>query len=489
MGRARVRFAPSPTGHLHVGGARTVLFNWLFARHHGGSFVLRIEDTDVERSTEASVDAIVDSIRWLGLDWDEGPLVGGDRGPYFQSERLDIYRGYADKLVRAGSAYQCYCTPEELEQSRASAMSRGEGPGYPGRCRNLSCEERRAFEAEGRKPALRFRVNEGETVVDDIIRGRVRFENKFIDDFVILRSDGFPTYNFAAVVDDTLMEISHVIRGDEHLSNTPKQIMMYRALGFDLPKFAHVSMILGPDRAKLSKRHGATSIAQYREQGYLPDALVNYLALLGWSYDAAQQIFSKQELIEKFSLEKVSKNPAVFDPEKLLWMNGHYLRELDPAALADLAVDHLMASGLLAAQPQGEEAERIRRIVALLQERMRTVRDIATVGDFFFKDEIAYHAEAFETFLERDYVPGALRELRRRLEDLRSFTAGDVERVLRGYAGEVGRKAAEIIHPVRVALTGRAASPGLFQVMELLGKARTVARLDAALAEVLRRGA
>lgn len=484
MQQVRVRFAPSPTGYLHVGGARTVLFNWLFARHHGGIFVLRIEDTDVERSTEASVDAIIDSIKWLGLDWDEGPIVGGRYGPYFQSERLETYREHADKLVRAGHAYPCYCTPEELEESRKAAINRGEALGYSGRCRHLSPEERRAFEAEGRKPALRFKVEEGETVVDDIIRGEVRFDNKFIDDFVILKSDGFPTYNFAAVVDDTLMEISHIIRGDEHLPNTPKQIMMYRALGFDLPKFAHVSMILGPDRTKLSKRHGATSVMQYRDEGYLPDALVNYLVLLGWAYDAEQQIFSRQELIEKFSLEKVSKNPAVFDPEKLLWMNGHYLRALDVETLADLAVGHLVESGLLTARPREQEMPRIRRIVALFQERMRTVKDIVTLGDFFFTEEVAYDPEAFSKFLTQDYVPEAFRELRRRLDNTSPFTAPEVEKVLRGYAAEVGRKAGEIIHPTRVALTGRTASPGLFEVIELLGKSTTCSRLDAALAKL-----
>lgn len=484
MGRVRVRFAPSPTGHLHVGGARTVLFNWLFARHHGGTFVLRIEDTDVERSTEASVDAIIDSIRWLGLDWDEGPIVGGRYGPYFQSERLETYREYADRLLSTGHAYQCYCTPDELEEARKAALGRGESVGYSGRCRHLSPEERRAFEAEGRKPALRFRVDEGETVVRDLIRGEVRFANRFIDDFVILKSDGYPTYNFAAVVDDTLMEISHIIRGDEHLPNTPKQIMIYRALGFDLPEFAHVSMILGPDRTKLSKRHGATSIAQYREDGYLPDALVNYLVLLGWAYDATQQIFSREELIEKFTLEKVSKNPAVFDPDKLLWMNGHYLRATDVKILASLAVEHLAQAGLVPASPDKREMARIEKIVGLLKERMRTVKDVVALGDFFFTEGVSYDAEAFEKFLARDYVPEALLEIRRRLGALGEFTAAEVERVLRGYAAEVGRKAGDVIHPVRVAVTGRAASPGLFEVLELLGKDVTCSRLDAALAKL-----
>ncbi|MGE5588456.1 MAG: glutamate--tRNA ligase [Clostridia bacterium] len=484
MGRVRVRFAPSPTGHLHVGGARTVLFNWLFARHHGGTFVLRIEDTDVERSTEASVDAIIDSIKWLGLDWDEGPVVGGRYGPYFQSERLETYREHAERLLSTGRAYPCYCTAEELEDARKAMLGRGESVGYSGRCRHLSPEERRAFEAEGRKPALRFKVDDGETVVRDLIRGEVRFENRFIDDFVIMKSDGYPTYNFAAVVDDTLMEISHVIRGDEHLPNTPKQLMMYRALGFDPPEFAHVSMILGPDRTKLSKRHGATSIEQYREDGYLPDALVNYLVLLGWAYDATQQIFSRDELVEKFTLEKVSKNPAVFDPDKLLWMNGYYLRATEVGTLAKLAVEYLARAGLTPAAPGGREMARIERIIGLLRERMHTLKDVVALGDFFFTQGVTYEAEAFEKFLARDYVPETLREIRRRLGSLREFTAAEVEKVLRGYAAEVGRKAGDVIHPVRVAVTGRAASPGLFEVLELLGKDVTCSRLESALARL-----
>lgn len=462
-----------------------MLFNWLFARHHGGAFVLRIEDTDVERSTEASVDAIIDSIRWLGLDWDEGPIVGGAYGPYFQSQRLDIYREYAERLLSTGHAYRCYCTPEELEKARAAALERGESSGYSGRCRHLSPEERRAFEAEGRKPVIRFKVDDGETVVNDLIRGEVRFENRFIDDFVILRSDGYPMYNFAAVVDDTLMRISHIIRGDEHLPNTPKQIMMYRALGFEVPKFAHVSMILGPDRTKLSKRHGATSIEQYREDGYLPDALVNYLVLLGWAYDSSQQIFSREELVEKFSLERVSKNPAVFDPDKLLWMNGYYLRATDARTLAHLAVQHLARAGFVPKAPDDREMARIERIMGLLRERMRTVKDVVTVGDFFFTEHVSYDPGAFEKFLAREDAPEILGEVKRRLWALGDeFTAERIEGVLRGYAAELGRKAGDVIHPVRVAVTGRAASPGLFEVLEVLGREATCSRLDDALSRL-----
>jgi nondiscriminating glutamyl-tRNA synthetase len=441
MSKVRVRFAPSPTGYLHIGGARTMLFNWLFARHHGGSLILRIEDTDVERSTDASTDAIIESIKWLGLDWDEGPIVGGEYGPYFQSERLDIYREYAERLLKSGHAYRCYCTPEELSEAREAAMKAGKPPGYTGRCRQLSLEMIRAYEAQGRKPALRFKVPEGETVVNDIVRGDVVFQNEHIDDFVILKSDGYPTYNFAVVIDDALMKITDVIRADEHLPNTPKQIMMYKALGFELPRFAHVSMILGKDKTKLSKRHGATSVTQYRDDGYLPEALINYLVLLGWAYDAEQQIFSREELIQKFTLDKVSKNPAIFDPDKLLWMNGHYIREQDNEVLVDLAIDHLRKAGLVSEEPSNEELSKVRAVVSILKERIRTMGDIVSQGDFFFTDEFAVDDEAISKFLTRDYVPETFEALKARLEAASPFNRQAVEEVIRGYAKEVGRKA------------------------------------------------
>ncbi|HOB89161.1 MAG: glutamate--tRNA ligase [Bacillota bacterium] len=486
MSKVRVRFAPSPTGYLHIGGARTMLFNWLFARHHGGSLILRIEDTDVERSTDASTDAIIESIKWLGLDWDEGPIVGGEYGPYFQSERLDIYREYAERLLKSGHAYRCYCTPEELSEAREAAMKAGKPPGYTGRCRQLSLEMIRAYEAQGRKPALRFKVPEGETVVNDIVRGDVVFQNEHIDDFVILKSDGYPTYNFAVVIDDALMKITDVIRADEHLPNTPKQIMMYKALGFELPRFAHVSMILGKDKTKLSKRHGATSVTQYRDDGYLPEALINYLVLLGWAYDAEQQIFSREELIQKFTLDKVSKNPAIFDPDKLLWMNGHYIREQDNEVLVDLAIDHLRKAGLVSEEPSNEELSKVRAVVSILKERIRTMGDIVSQGDFFFTDEFAVDDEAISKFLTRDYVPETFEALKARLEAASPFNRQAVEEVIRGYAKEVGRKAGEVIHPLRVALTGRSVSPGIFEVMEILGKDACCRRIDSALKKLAR---
>ncbi|HHY09450.1 MAG TPA: glutamate--tRNA ligase, partial [Firmicutes bacterium] len=346
MNTVRVRFAPSPTGYLHVGGARTALFNWLFARHHSGVFVLRIEDTDLARSSEEATQVILDALEYLGLDWDEGPKVGGDYGPYHQSERLDIYRKYAQKLLAAGRAYECFCTPEELEAKRKELIAKNKASHYDRRCLHLSAEEKEALRSKGIKPAIRFRaVSEGETEVADLIRGKVVFENTQIDDFVIYKSDGTPTYNFAVVVDDALMKISHVIRGEDHLSNTPKQIQIYDALGLPLPKFAHIPMILGPDKALLSKRHGATSVMEFSKEGYLPQAMVNYLSLLGWGYDDSQTMFSVPDLIEKFSLERVSKNPAVFDLQKLEWMNGVYIRELSLEELYKKALPFWQKAG------------------------------------------------------------------------------------------------------------------------------------------------
>ncbi len=323
-GRAevRVRFAPSPTGELHIGGARTALFNWLFAKHHRGKFILRIEDTDVARSSDKFYRVVLDNLRWLGLDWDEGPERGGRYSPYLQSQRLHIYEKYAHVLLEQGEAYLCYCTPQELEDHRRRLKKEGESLRYIGKCWDLSSEERKRLEDEGRKPALRFKVPPGTTWVDDLLRSRVSFENRLIGDFIILKSDGTPAYNFACVIDDSLMKITHVIRGDEHLSNTPRQVLLYRALGFPLPHFAHIPLILGKDSSKLSKRHGATSVSHYREQGYLPWTMVNYLALLGWSTADSQQFFDRDELIQKFTLERVGKSAAILDPMKLEWMNG-----------------------------------------------------------------------------------------------------------------------------------------------------------------------
>lgn len=477
----RVRFAPSPTGYLHIGGARTALFNWLFARQMKGTFVLRIEDTDMERSTEASVRAILESMAWLGLDWDEGPGKEGAYGPYFQTQRFATYRRYAEELLAKDLAYPCYCTPEELAERRQAAAAAGLPPRYDGRCRHLAPEQRAACAAAGRKPAVRFKVTEGNTVVDDLIRGKMEFDNSLLEDFVIMKSDGAPTYNFAVVIDDALMEISHVIRGDDHISNTPRQILIYQALGLELPAFAHIPMILGPDHTRLSKRHGATSVSQYRDEGYLPEALVNYLALLGWSYDGTQQIFAREELVAKFTLDKVSKNPAVFDQVKLTWMNGLYIKEAGLARLTELALPYLQAAGLAGENPAVAEQAYIQSVVGAVQDKIKLVSQVAEFADYFFSDDFTVTEEGFRKHLSKDYVPDALAGLARRFAALSDFSEAETERALREYSDELGFKAAALIHPLRVALTGRTVSPSIFTVVGLLGKEKVMQRIERAL--------
>lgn len=486
MDTVRVRFAPSPTGHLHVGGARTALFNWLFARHHGGRFILRIEDTDLERSREEATRGILDSLRWLGLDWDEGPDVGGDVGPYFQSQRLDLYRRYAQRLLELGRAYPCFCTPEEVEARREALRAAGEAPRYDRRCFHLSPEERQRRIAAGEPHVIRFLADqEGDLVVDDLIRGPVHFERRVVDDFVVIKSDGYPTYNFAVVVDDYSMGITHVIRGEEHLSNTPRQIQVYEAMGWPLPRFAHLPIILGPDRSKLSKRHGATWVGQFREEGYLPEALVNYLALLGWAYDDRHEIFSVEELIEKFTLDKVSKNPAIFDRQKLDWMNGVYIRQLSLDRLTQLAHERLAGAGILPAQLDDAERMRLQAVVALLQVRVQSLADFVPMAGYFFQDEIVYDEKAARKFLLPDYVPSLFARLKKILqgrsdEQLREeHLAEEIHRLQEAF----GLKPKDVMQPIRVAVTGNSFSPGLYDVLSLVGVRRVLARLERALKE------
>lgn len=484
--RVRVRFAPSPTGALHVGSARTALFNWLFARHHGGAFILRIEDTDATRSTEESTRTILEGLRWLGIDWDEGPEVGGPYGPYFQSERLEHYQRFADELVKRGYAYPCYCTPEEVNQRRQAMREAGLDPKYDRRCRGLSAEERRRLEAEGRRPVLRFfSSDEGETVVCDIVRGEMRFANEVLDDFVIMRSDGLPTYNFAVVVDDHLMGITHVIRGDDHISNTPRQVQVYEALGLPVPRFAHLPMILGPDRTKLSKRHGAQSVVEFAEAGYLPEAVVNYLALLGWAYDDSQEIFSiPDELIEKFTLEKVSKHAAIFDHQKFEWMNGVYIRSLTPAELARRALPRLQEAGFVSPSPSAAELARVEGIMAAVQPRVKTLNEIVPATRYFFTDDFAYDEAAVSKWLRRDYVPELFRRLSEELAALEPFDEKGIEEVLNRLAGALGISRGNLMQPIRVAVTGGTVSPGMYETLALLGKQTTRARLERALAQL-----
>src|SRR5438552_2830432 len=365
----RVRFAPAPTGYLHVGGPRTALFNWLFARHHGGKFGLRVEDTDQKRSTDEAIGYLLASLRWLGIDWDEGPDQGGPFGPYRQTERLNVYEDVVEKLLKDDRAYFCYCTPEELEDRRRAALKRGETPGYDGRCRNLTPAERRAFEVEGRPRAVRFAMPGTDIVVHDLIRGDAHFPGNDLRDFVIMRSDGTPTYLLAAAVDDVLMEMTHVIRGEDLLPSTPRQLELISAMDAQPPAYAHLPLIVGPDRQPLSKRHGAVAVEWFREQGFLPEALVNYLALLGWSFDETTTFFSMADLVERFDLSRVSHNPAAFDRDKLEWMNGHYIREAEDARLTELVAETLLGEGVDAPLDQ------VGRAVPLAKERMRTTRE------------------------------------------------------------------------------------------------------------------
>ena len=459
----RVRFAPSPTGALHIGGVRTALFNWLFARHHGGTFILRIEDTDQTRSTGESIRIILDGMKWIGLDWDEGP--------FRQTERMQIYREHVDQLLKAGKAYRCYCTPEELDARRKEAMAAGKPPKYDRKCRSLTAP------VPGRTAAVRFlSSDEGQTIVRDIIRGAVTFENQQLDDLIIQRSDGLPTYNFAVVVDDVTMKISHVIRGDDHLNNTPRQIQLYQAFGYEPPQFAHLPMILGSDKTKLSKRHGATAVTEYIDLGYLPEALVNYLSRLGWS-SGDQEIFSPQELIEKFSLENVGKAPSVFNPEKLIWLNHHYIQQADPARLATLVLDLLRKDGLVKSEP---DTEWFKKLVTILTERSHTLVEMKTGAIPFLADDIAMDEKARTKHLTPDVAP-LLSELADRLKAADPFTHDEIEKVFTALVTEKAIKLGKLAQPVRVALTGGTVSPGIYDVIEVMGKDKTIKRIEAAI--------
>ncbi len=467
----RTRFAPAPSGFLHVGGARTALFSWLFARHHGGAFVLRIEDTDRTRVTDEYVGVLMGSLRWLGIDWDEGPDVGGPHGPYRQTERLDRYRDVTEELLAAGRAYRCYCTPEELEERRRDALARGEAPGYDGRCRDLSPERRRALEAEGRPVAVRFAMPGRGVTVQDLVRGEAHFPASDLRDFVILRSDGTPTYLLAAAVDDLAMGMTHVIRGEDLLPSTPRQLAIFEALGAEPPRYAHLPLIVGPDRQPLSKRHGAVAVEWFREQGFLPEAMVNYLALLGWSYDEQTTFFDRDELVRRFDLARVSRNPAAFDLQKLEWMNGHYIRSLPPEALAGRIAQVLAAAGLRA------DLETVRRAVPLVAERMRRLTDAVGLLRFLFED-VAPDEKAAATIARAG--GDHLRLAAAKLAAVGEWTAEGVARALDALAGEAGLSRTRAWQPVRAAVTGRLVSPPLPESLELLGRERTLARLLAA---------
>jgi len=468
MSEIRLRFAPSPTGYLHVGGARTALFNWLLAKKEQGRFILRIEDTDVARSTQESVDAILEGMRWLGLDWDEGP--------YYQSERFPIYKESVAKLLAEGKAYRCYCSAEELEKKREEALAEGRKPKYDGTCRNLQGE------LPSKPYAVRFKSpQEGITAFDDLIKGTITFNNEELDDLIIQRSDGTPIYNFVVVIDDATMGITTVIRGDDHVNNTPRQIQLYEALGYPVPRFAHVPMILGADKARLSKRHGATSVMAYRDMGFLPEAMVNYLVRLGWSH-GDQEIFSMAELVEKFTIEAVGRSAGVFNPDKLLWLNHHYIMNGDPQRLADLLVPFLKERDVDPAKGPSLSA-----VVKTLQERAKTMLELADGAVFYYRPEVAYDAEATAKFFKPELVP-LYQALLVKLDQLADFSHQPIEALFKEFCTEQGIKMGQIGPPVRIALCGGTVSPSIYEVMEVLGKEETRRRIERALEFVKAQG-
>jgi glutamyl-tRNA synthetase len=459
MSQVRLRFAPSPTGYLHVGGARTALFNWLLARKEGGKFILRIEDTDVARSTQESVDAILEGMTWLGLDWDEGP--------FYQSESFPLYREHVERLLACGKAYRCRCTPEELEAKREQAMKEGRKPKYDWTCRDLDV-------SPDTPSAVRFKAaTEGETAFDDLIKGRISFSNEELDDLIIQRSDGTPTYNFTVVIDDATMGITTVIRGDDHINNTPRQILLYEALGYPVPHFAHVPMILGADKTRLSKRHGATSVMAYRDMGYLPEAMVNYLVRLGWSH-GDQEIFSLEELIDKFAIGDVGKSAGVFNPDKLIWLNAHYIKNGNPKRLAGLLLPFLKERGV----EQADKPE-LTSVVKTLQERARTMLEMADGAVFYYKDDFEYDPQAAEKFLKPETIP-VYEALIGKLWGLAECNYQGIEAVFKDVCAEMGVKMGQVGPPVRVALCGCTTSPSIYEVIEVLGKEETIKRIKRA---------
>lgn len=484
--KIRVRFAPSPTGYLHIGGARTALFNWLYARHYKGTFVLRIEDTDQVRSTEEAVNVILEGMKWLGLDWDEGPGKKGEYGPYYQMQRLHFYREYTEKLLKDKKAYCCYCTREELAESREKQAREGKNPKYDRHCLNLNEEEKKRYETQGRKPVIRLRIPAKKIVFDDLLRGEVTFDGELLSDFVIMKSDGIPTYNYAVVIDDALMKIANVIRGDDHISNTPKQILIYEALGLTIPKFAHIPMIMGQDHTRLSKRHGATSVMEYKKMGYIPEAVVNYIAHLGWSSGDEREIFSKEELIKEFSLDKISKHAAIFSMEKLNWFNGEYLKNMSIDSLTKMILPFLKEANYI----EKEEGlsliknEYIKEVVKLMQGRFRNFSQFIDYADYFFIDKINIEPQAFQSVLNKEGASGILQTLKEKLSALKCWDEESIENTVREVASSLQIKGGKIIHPTRVALSGKKVGPGLFELMVVLGKEKTVKRLKEAIEKI-----
>ena len=481
----RVRYAPSPTGGFHVGGARTALYNWLFARHMGGRFILRIEDTDRTRYRPDALADLLEGLRWLGLDWDEGPAVGGPYGPYTQSERLPLYQEYAERLVAKGAAYPCYCTPERLQAVREEQRRRGEAPGYDRACRELTRRQIAEYQARGVTPVIRLRVPlEGQTTTHDLIRGDITVDNRSLDDLILLKSDGFPTYHLANVVDDHLMEISHVMRGDEWIPSTPRHVLLYRAFGWDPPEFAHLPLILNPTgKGKLSKRKAKgpggedylVMVHEFRQAGYLPEAMFNFLALVGWAYSEQEDLFSREQAIAAFDIGRISKSPAVFSYDKLNWMNGVYIRQLTVDDLAQRLVPVLARAGM---RVSAGEAVQVARLV---QERITTLNDAPGLVDFAFVDTLAYDpALLIQKNMTRDDTLRALEAAREALRAVPSFSEQALEEALRPLANSLGLKAGQLFGTIRVAVTGRTVAPPLFGTLELVGRERVLARLTRA---------
>lgn len=484
--KIRVRFAPSPTGMLHIGGARTALFNWLYARHYNGTFVLRIEDTDQVRSTEEAVNVILEGMKWLGLYWDEGPGKGGEYSPYYQMQRLHLYQKYAKQLLKDKKAYYCYCTREELAESREKQSKENKSLKYDRHCLSLSEEDKKRYEAEGRKPVIRLKIPTKEIAFNDLLRGEVTFDGGLLSDFVIVKSDGIPTYNYAVVIDDALMKITDVMRGDDHISNTPKQIVIYEALGFDVPKFAHIPMIMGEDHAKLSKRHGAASVMEYRKMGYIPEALVNYIAHLGWSSGSNREIFSVEEIAKEFTLDKISKHAAVFSMEKLNWFNSEYLKKMPIDFLTKMLLPFLKEANYIENEENLSPAknEYIKEVLKLMQGRIKNFSQFMDYADYFFVDKINIEPQAFGSVLNKEGVPGILQALEEKLSAIKCWDEESIENAVRKVASSLQIKGGQIIHPTRVALSGKKVGPGLFELMVVLGQDKTVKRLKKAIEKI-----
>lgn len=478
----KVRFAPSPTGPFHIGGARSALFNWLVARNKNGKFLVRVEDTDLARSTRESEEDIKAALKWLGLNWDEGIDVGGENGPYRQTERLDIYHKEIQRLLDEGKAYYCYCTEEELEESRTQQLAEGKTPVYNDHCRSLTEEEVAKYKESGRKPVIRLRVpKEGVFAFDDMVRGHVTFQAAGVGDFIIMKSDGIPVYNFAVVVDDALMNITHVIRAEEHLSNTPRQIAIYQALGYDIPKFGHISLILGSDHKKMSKRHGATSVDEYRKMGYLSDAVVNYLALLGWAPKGEQEIFTREGLIEQFSMKRVSANDAVFDIEKLNWINFQYMKQLSPEELLELTLPFIINAGYITGPLSDEKKEWLKKVVWFVRDHLYYGAQTPENVKIFFEELPATTDEEMLDIMSRETSKMIIKSFAEKLSDLDTFNESSIKDVFSNLMKESGIKGKAAFEPVRIALTGEIHGPGLYTLIELFGKEKTIQRLKSSL--------